>query len=533
MTAIASVVPAATFARDEARPLSTVESVRRRGVRVWAAVGWIGLVALVLQNLIVGAPDPVWILLVIGTAVNAVPTAMALRGRYDFEARMVMGALAVFLPAMIVFQFQGHPWQMDAHMYFFVAMSGLVFLADWRPILVAVVLTALHHLMLQGLAPAWVFTGSGHIARVVFHAVAVILEFVVLGALTVRLERLLDAQDNAIADATRLAETAETLRVQAEQALGRAEASAQEAAGARADREAAARRVAVERRGELMTLAAEFERSVTSVVKAIGVATERLELSAVQLGDTTQSASSAVSEVTAGASRAAIEINQVTGAIGVLAASIGIIENAASEQTALTEMASDEAQHSVATIHQLERQASQIEHLLDTIREIAGKTNLLALNATIEAARAGEAGRGFTVVAGEVKALAGDTTRASDQISALLDSIRSGVGDSAATLRSVNDAIGQVAAAATGIAAVVDQHRATATGVQAGADRATRSASDIEHRMGSVADAAGVAATLCVSLRGSASELSTTARELRASTDMFVSFLRDGDAVAR
>ncbi|MES2339905.1 MAG: methyl-accepting chemotaxis protein [Pseudomonadota bacterium] len=511
---------------------STLDRLRRRGVQAWAVIGWIGLAVLVVQHWLVGASTPMVPVIAIGLVANAVPTLMAVRGRCDTEARMVMGALASFLPAMLVLELGGHMWQMDAHMYFFVAMAGLVVLCDWRPIALATVLIALHHLVLQGVAPDWVFTGSGNLGRVLFHAVAVVLQCAVLVLVTIRLERLITAQDGAIDRAEELAAIANDERARAEQALAKAGAAEQDAARERAAREAAAARVAGERRGELVTLANEFERSVTSVVHAIGTATARLEQSADRLGDSTQDTNAAVGEVTTGAARAADEITQVTGAIRDLSESIRTIASAAAVQADLTGAASGSAQHSVRTIAHLERRASQIESLVDDIREIAGKTNLLALNATIEAARAGEAGRGFTVVAAEVKTLAADTTRASDTISGLLAGIRDGITESATTLRDVNDAIAQVAAAAGGIASAVGEHQATAGSLHDTADRAADSAAGIERRMAGVADAAGTAATLCSSLRGSASELGVTARELRASTESFVSFLRDGQAAA-
>ena len=469
-TAPAAAVPGA-------RPhLATIDRLRRKGVRAWALIGWIGLAILVVQHWLVSATAPVLPLVLIGAAVNALPTLMAARRRFDTEARLIMGALAAFLPAMLVFQLGGHMWQMDAHMYFFVAMAGLVVLCDWRPIVLATVLVALHHVVLQWLAPEWVFTGSGNFGRVLFHAVAVVLQCAVLALVTIRLEHLITAQDGAIGRAEEFAAIAHDERTRAEQALVKASAAELEAARQRAAHEAAAARVAVERRGELVILANEFERSVTSVVHAIGIATERLEQSADRLGSSTHDTNAAVGEVTAGATRAADEIAHVTGAIRDLSESIRTIATAAAEQSDLTEVATGSAQHSVRTIAYLEMQAGQIESLVDAIRDIAGKTNLLSLNATIEAARAGEAGRGFTVVAAEVKALAADTTRASDQISALLDGIRDGVAHSATTLRDVDDAIGQVATAACGIASAVREHQATATGLHASADRAAHTA---------------------------------------------------------
>ena len=75
-------------------------------------------------------------------------------------------------------------------------------------------------------------------------------------------------------------------------------------------------------------------------------------------------------------------------------------------------------------VERLEAASAQITQIVDTIAEIAGQTNLLALNATIEAARAGEAGRGFSVVAEEVKALSGQTEKATGDIRDRIDNLQ-------------------------------------------------------------------------------------------------------------
>ena len=71
--------------------------------------------------------------------------------------------------------FQGHPWQMEGHMYFFVGLAALTLLCDWRPMAVAVVIIAAHHLLLGYVAPEWVFLGTGDLPRVMVHAIAVTL----------------------------------------------------------------------------------------------------------------------------------------------------------------------------------------------------------------------------------------------------------------------------------------------------------------------------------------------------------------------
>lgn len=96
-----------------------------------------------------------------------------------------------------------------------------------------------------------------------------------------------------------------------------------------------------------------------------------------------------------------------------------LIGNATEEFTQISSTISG----TVEAVKALSEQASSVRSLVDTVREIAEQTNLLALNAAIEAARAGESGRGFSVVADEVRALANRTERATSEINDVIDGI--------------------------------------------------------------------------------------------------------------
>jgi methyl-accepting chemotaxis protein len=107
-----------------------------------------------------------------------------------------------------------------------------------------------------------------------------------------------------------------------------------------------------------------------------------------------------------------------------------VIQNAAAEMHNISEA----VQSSSAIIEDLGRQSDQITSIVNTIKEIADQTNLLALNAAIEAARAGEQGRGFAVVADEVRKLAERTTLSTAEIAGMVGKIQNGTRNAVSSM---------------------------------------------------------------------------------------------------
>lgn len=146
------------------------------------------------------------------------------------------------------------------------------------------------------------------------------------------------------------------------------------------------------------------------------------------------------------------------------------------------------ANASRSTIDALARAADQIGDIVGVINEIAAQTNLLALNATIEAARAGEAGRGFSVVASEVKALATQTEQSTKRIGAKVSEIQSTTREVVASLTSVAETIDDLSRVTQSVSAAIEQQRAATENFAAGARDASAAVSDVAGRILGIAE---------------------------------------------
>jgi methyl-accepting chemotaxis protein len=114
------------------------------------------------------------------------------------------------------------------------------------------------------------------------------------------------------------------------------------------------------------------------------------------------------------------------------------------------------AERGLDTVTGLRTASDQIRHAVDLINQVASQTRLLALNATIEAARAGEAGRGFSVVAGEVKTLANETSSSSEEIMGQVNTVQQAAADAIGVLEAVTASIREMGGLVAGIATAVD-----------------------------------------------------------------------------
>jgi methyl-accepting chemotaxis protein len=269
---------------------------------------------------------------------------------------------------------------------------------------------------------------------------------------------------------------------------------------------------------ELGALAEQFQKSVYHVVETVAGTTVDLQSSATQMTSSASEAKQRSSEVASAAERAAVNVQTVASAAEELSSSISEIRRQTNESTSVTAEAVTEAKRTDETVRSLSDAAMKIGDVVKLINEIAGQTNLLALNATIEAARAGDAGKGFAVVASEVKNLAGQTARATDEITTQIAAIQQATTSTVAAIENIAGTIERVSNTTMAIATAVDQQGAAtqeiARSVQEAADGTRQVTSNIAAVLQAASDTGRVAELVSHAATQLGQESNTLSREV-------------------
>jgi methyl-accepting chemotaxis protein len=254
--------------------------------------------------------------------------------------------------------------------------------------------------------------------------------------------------------------------------------------------------------------------SMSASSRVLGDATRQQSDSASVMAGTTEQLSSSVEQV-AGNAAHALELTRET-AVSVQEGVSTVHETIVQlNQTART------VQDAAAQVEELGQQSAEIHRVLNAIRDISDQTNLLALNAAIEAARAGEQGRGFAVVADEVRKLAEQSGKSAALIDTILNSIQEGVASVAGSARRAVEQVGRNVEASRKVESALQaiHERAERTsGAVADIARATREQSEASHAIStgieSVARSVAETSQSADTNRSQADELLDVAREL-------------------
>jgi methyl-accepting chemotaxis protein len=256
------------------------------------------------------------------------------------------------------------------------------------------------------------------------------------------------------------------------------------------------------------TAAAEIARFGGDIEKTLSeLATISKEMRSAS--GTLAKAADEASERTAGAaaasSDASVNMRDIASAAEELSMSVNEIDRQVAQSNAISTKAVSEAESTNAAVKELSEAAGRIGHVVSLITDIAEQTNLLALNATIEAARAGEAGRGFAIVASEVKALAGQTAKATEDIAAQISGMQTATTRAIQAIGTIERTIRDIGAISSTIAAAVTEQGAAtqeiARSVETAARRTTETAAEVE-RVGESTSATRTNAATVTSVAG-------------------------------
>jgi len=446
--------------------MNLIDTIRASMSKFLTYALWAHVVVVAATSMIIGQDGTLWTVLV-AIAVAAVPTMIFfVQGTGETQRNFSAISLAL-MAAILVLVFRGHPWQIDVHMYFFAVLAIVSVYCDPRVIVATATTIAVHHLLFNWVVPSWVFPEGADFGRVMLHAVVVVLESAALFWLALKLRGAFEAvavAEGIAAEKTgqALAEAAEaaTAKAYAEEALAAAELAQTEVSSLENEGDEERNRVAGEALAARVQLADDFEENIGSLLAEMAEVSQQLEEEAELLSSIANDTDAAMRVANGATNNVANNVNSVASSAEEMAASVSEISRQVNMSAGVAGEARQHAEDSEKRIHELADRADKINDVLKMIGDIAEQTNLLALNATIEAARAGEAGKGFAVVASEVKSLASQSANATEEIGKLLAGIREATNGAVEVNKHIVTVVGQISENSASIASAVEEQSA-------------------------------------------------------------------------
>ncbi|CAL4866076.1 hypothetical protein MMA231_00314 [Asticcacaulis sp. MM231] len=277
---------------------------------------------------------------------------------------------------------------------------------------------------------------------------------------------------------------------------------------------------------QVLTSAETFERQIKAVASRVGQTSQALNTAAGSLDHAAREADQRSASMASSTSQSSSNMQAVASATEELATSINEISRQVEETTVMTLAATEQARRTTQTVDNLSHAAARIGEVVALIQDIAAQTNLLALNATIEAARAGVAGAGFAVVAGEVKNLSAQTSRATNEIRDHISSMQVVTEETVEAIRSISHTIERINGVTTSIAARVTQQSVATADIANNVAQVASGADTINADLVQVSRASQITTETSAQVLEGAGSLGEQVKAMSEEVDTFLGLIR-------
>jgi len=275
----------------------------------------------------------------------------------------------------------------------------------------------------------------------------------------------------------------------------------------------------VARRQQMEDQIAKFRDAVGAMLNKM---TERMNVTAQKISAIANEANGKANNAASAAKETSDNVATVAAAAEELGTSVQDIGRQLTRAAQVVGQASQLARSANDTIGGLAEAANRIDVVVSLIRAIAEQTNLLALNATIEAARAGEAGRGFAVVASEVKALATQTAKATEEIGSQISAVQGATHDTVAKIRSITTVMSDINELTEAITVAMHEQGAATDEMARNIQRAATATHHVAQNVDGTMQAIGATSRAATDVIEAADYFTGRSNALRGSVDEFL-----------
>ncbi len=290
--------------------------------------------------------------------------------------------------------------------------------------------------------------------------------------------------------------------------------------------ELAKQRAEEEKRQVMHDLAEEFDSKVGGLIHSLAAASTELQSTAESMRSIADETSQSSATVASSSEEASSNVATVASAMEEMSATAAEIASQVTLARAKSNDTAANAESANETVGNLNELAGNIGEVVDAIQDIAEQTNLLALNATIEAARAGEAGKGFAVVADEVKKLATETAQKTGEIQERISEIQNATRNSVEAMERIINNISEIDVSVTGVSAAVEEQNATTSEIVRSVSEASQGVQQVSQIIVEVQRGAGETGMSADDVLTAAKEVSELSETLKSSVDQFLAGIR-------